>query len=1026
MAESIHYKFVVNGLNESSFTLIQFEGFEAISSLYEYTLEIKHSETDPESLTEDLLKKRCQLQTFLNDKLLKTLHGVIAEVAESRYLSDGVIYHVKLVPNIWNLRHFETNEVYINQSIPEIIDTVMEEFGLATEIDYQQDISSALETTKWEFKLQYKEQHLDFLQRITERDGIYYYFEHGDNNEVIVYSDQECAAAEHDIDFAPAGSSENVDKPFSVSNFICRSKRLPKNIRFRDYNPLTPSQDIAAETSIDTDGEGCINLYGLNIRTAAEATRLADTHAQAFKCRKHQFIGEGNLPILNAGHVFSLKKHPRDKYNTDYLVTEMQVSGANISYFQQNHESAPPVSNCNFTCIKASEQFVPMMKAEKPVITGTLHAIIDGDGSTGDHAMIDKFGRYKVKLPFDRKNNEDAKASHWIRMAQPFGGEDEGMHFPLRKDTNVLLSFIGGDPDNPVIASTIGDGADQSSVVSEDNHTNKVIKTAKGNKIEIEDLEGSNRIKLESLHSNTYFHLGAPNAAGDGFVSLTQGMKREVIERGSQKTYTAKSGLLTKNIGENQATASSDKKALQKIPGQLFTFETDANTPGNGTRIEPNPDLTSTNPPAHHELKGTEHYHRRQGNLYDWSDGMEFHYNNGNVYNFGSSWEETHANPGFNSTTNTSVLNSKSVQHTFSHTVVIGSHNPPNMISTALNKIDEQSQVSVVFSDTVNYQKGANFNWGDTEDYNFGNGYEENLITHEKINADQPHDKSKVKDSTVAGKKLNLNRDHTLVEKTIGHTYEYQRGQSISVAVGNSEEHTHNDVGDLVSYANTNSSNGIKSEDHTTAAQGIVTTETISSGTGVAESWTLTAGEGAAFSDIVAAGAGVATNDIVAAGAGVASNEIVAAGAAIASNSITAAAGAVAGSEITAAVGMIATSEITAAKGMVATNEIVAAGALLATNDVKTCTTHIENEVDLTGIRIKTEVSPSGSHIELSVPGTDIKTEIKPTMIEMFPAITIEEKKLELGRQALLLEGKELEVANKALELSTGALKLIS
>ena len=130
-----------------------------------------------------------------------------------------------------------------------------------------------------------------------------------------------------------------------------------------------------------------------------------------------------------------------------------------------------------------------------------------------------------------------------VRMMQPYGGANEGMHFPLRNGTRVLLGFIGGDPDRPFISGTINDSGEQQSIVTAENQSNNLIKTASGNKIELEDKEGKNRIKLQTGDNQTYMHLGSPNHPGDGFVVMSSGIERKEVTGGKQITRVTKEKL---------------------------------------------------------------------------------------------------------------------------------------------------------------------------------------------------------------------------------------------------------------------------------------------------------------------------------------------------------------------------------------------------------------------------------------------------------------------------------------------------
>jgi len=154
-------------------------------------------------------------------------------------------------------------------------------------------------------------------------------------------------------------------------------------------------------------------------------------------------------------------------------------------------------------------QFRPERKTERPRIAGAITARIDAAGS-GQYAELDEHGRYKVVLPFDLSGRKDGKASAWVRMAQPYAGSDHGMHFPLHKGTEVLLTFIDGDPDRPIIASAVPN-PETPSPVKDSNQTMAAITTGGGNKIHIEDRAGSERILLHSPQQKSFVRIGAPN-----------------------------------------------------------------------------------------------------------------------------------------------------------------------------------------------------------------------------------------------------------------------------------------------------------------------------------------------------------------------------------------------------------------------------------------------------------------------------------------------------------------------------------
>ncbi|OQY58534.1 MAG: hypothetical protein B6245_11305, partial [Desulfobacteraceae bacterium 4572_88] len=194
-------------------------------------------------------------------------------------------------------------------------------------------------------------------------------------------------------------------------------------------------------------------------------------------------------------------------------------------------EDTPAYAN-SFTAIPASVQFRPERVTPKSRFHGMINAVVDGRPGSDPYADLDDIGRYKTILPFDRETRDQpGNASWWFRKAEPHAGKDEGMHFPLRKDTEVLLSFIDGDPDRPVISSAIANPRTPN-VVDIENRSKNVFRTHSGNLFEMEDMTGSRRIKFFCPCGNTYMHLGAANAKGSGIVEESEGIHRSDIEGG--------------------------------------------------------------------------------------------------------------------------------------------------------------------------------------------------------------------------------------------------------------------------------------------------------------------------------------------------------------------------------------------------------------------------------------------------------------------------------------------------------------
>jgi type VI secretion system secreted protein VgrG len=274
---------------------------------------------------------------------------------------------------------------------------------------------------------------------------------------------------------------------------------------------------------------------------------------------------------LCPGFIFEIAGHYRESYNQKYLIAEIEHQGGQASAFMTGTgeeltevEQQPTYINA-FTAIPAGVQFRPERNTTKPRFYGTMNAKVDAAG-IGQ-------GRYKVKLPFDQNGNNGGKASRWVRMVQPYAGADHGMHFPLHKGTEVLLTFVDGDPDRPIIAGAVPN-AETKSVVTSLNATRNTIKSASGNVLEMQDLMGMEKVKLSTPYNNSYLHLGAPGSPVHEVELKTDGNMRHFsgknmdMDIDANKTVNVRNQY-QENIGLKEKKQYNYQRTVEK-PGNLI------------------------------------------------------------------------------------------------------------------------------------------------------------------------------------------------------------------------------------------------------------------------------------------------------------------------------------------------------------------------------------------------------------------------------------------------------------------------
>ena len=506
------FSFSSDALPPDTFGVVRFAGSEGISQCYTFEITLVSDRLDLD--LEDIMENPAKLTFHRDEGDDVSYHGILLSFEQLHEVNKLAFYRAHLVPRLTWLSFTEHNQVFLDKSVPEIIEACLKDGGLSG-ADFEMRLQGSYDPL--EYVCQYSESHLNFVSRWAEREGIYYFFEQSDAGEKVVFTDTQISHTPYPqgdtIIYSPPSGLEASHEREIVSSFHCRMNLTPASVLLKDYNYRKPSLDVSGSADVDAKGRGQVYSYGDHVRTPEEAGRIAKIKAEGLMCRKEVFHGDGSVPYMMPGYTFTLNNHYRGSFNQSYLVTgvshEGNQTGYLISGITTGVEDRGIFYRNSFSSIVSTVQFRPEHTARKPRISGTLTAKIDAAGS-GQYAELDAQGRYKVILPFDTSGRSGGKASAYLRMAQPYAGSNHGMHFPLHKDTEVLLTFIDGDPDRPIIAAAVPN-AQTEGPVNVNNQTMSAITTAGGNKIHMEDKAGTERILMHSPNTNSFIRIGAPN-----------------------------------------------------------------------------------------------------------------------------------------------------------------------------------------------------------------------------------------------------------------------------------------------------------------------------------------------------------------------------------------------------------------------------------------------------------------------------------------------------------------------------------
>lgn len=494
-----YYEIKLSEIEDDSIGILSFEGEEQISGLFEYRIEIISKDAALDSAK--ILNKPATFTLVRGEEKPEKIHGIISNFVQHGRTKDYTFYKLVLVPRLWRLNLVYQNEVYQNLKIDEIIEEVLSDAGLkgsALKVDLKNQYPVH------EYIVQYRETNFNFLNRRLEHFGIYYYFDHTGDLDVVVFTDANTKLPTiHSSD--SVGFNENKDAlgdSESILNLTCQEKVVTGTVQLKDYNYMFPEKQLVGESQIDSKLPGIYYDFGDNFETEKDAESLAKVRNQEFLCHRKVFEGKSDSRLLRAGYRFKLSSHFRDDWNGEYVLTKVSIKGAQHGlYGLLIPESTPaPTYICNFEAIPFDIDYRPPRKSAVPKISGIMSAKIQS-GSGDEYAFIDDYGRYKAKMLFDISDKSNGEASLPIRLSQNYSGSGYGSHFPNHAGTELLWACVDGNVDRPIGLGTIPNPSQASPVLSK-NKTQNVIRTAAGNEFLMDDKSKEAQISLSTPDAN--------------------------------------------------------------------------------------------------------------------------------------------------------------------------------------------------------------------------------------------------------------------------------------------------------------------------------------------------------------------------------------------------------------------------------------------------------------------------------------------------------------------------------------------
>lgn len=471
-----------------------FTGSEAISRPFHLSLSLLSE--DPSIKFDSILGRSATIAVKLADGKERYFNGIIsrfAQISSGKPLSG---YTAEMVPRFWLLTRSADCRIYHKQSAVDTIKQVFENRGLR---DYRFDVKNA---PREEFRVQYRETDFNFVSRLMEHYGLFYYFEHEKGKHTLVVCDSKhpslpgMSKVRYQRTQGAAETEVDVVTDWTVEHEIRATKHVLNDFNFQTPRvPLMVSRDPVHPSP---GGHKCeMSDYPGEYDKLDAGKIFAQLRAEEDEAQRVLARGASTCRHFTSGYRFDLSEYPRSDVNKAYVLTEIAHGASEASYTTGTDDARPHYSN-TFSCMPAETVFRPPRHTPRPLIQGLQTAIVVG--KNGEEMWLDNFGRVKVQFHWDRIGKHDENSSCWIRVSQNWAGKRWGAVFLPRVGQEVLVEFLEGDPDQPLITGAVYNGDQMPPYDLPGEQTTSTIKSnsSKGgggyNELRFEDKKGQEQI----------------------------------------------------------------------------------------------------------------------------------------------------------------------------------------------------------------------------------------------------------------------------------------------------------------------------------------------------------------------------------------------------------------------------------------------------------------------------------------------------------------------------------------------------
>jgi type VI secretion system secreted protein VgrG len=562
------YALKIDGQPADLLKVVRFSGTEAISELFHFSVDLASKNA---GINFDAVLGKRAVLTLRGPGGKRVVHGLVHSFEQTGNIAAWACYRVGIVPTVWPLSRLADCRIFQNLSIPDIIKKVLSDRGISSD---QFRFSLKKSYKPRDYCVQYRESDLSFMTRLMEQYGLFYFFEHTAEKDVLVIGDDPVAhvaiEGKETLLYSTGGSPEEE----TVTEFRFNQGIRSGAVSLRDYDFKKPG--LKLEQIAKAEGDGKLEVYDYPGEYVApeEGKDLAKARLEAFQATRQVGSGQSDCRRFIPGYLFKLDRHPRASFSQGYLLIRLSQTGSQPQVLgaDTGGKGEELAYQNDFDCIPSGIPYRPPLTTPRPSIQSVQTAVVVGPA--GEEIYTDAHGRVKVQFHWDRQGKNDEKSSCWLRVAQIWAGPGWGSMFIPRIGQEVVVSFLEGDPDQPIIIGAVYNGTNVPPYPLPGEKTKSTIKTntspggGGSNEIRFEDASGSEEIYVHGQKDWTIAIENDKNQKVGHDESLEVGNDRnkKVVKNESEDVGENKSITVGKDhnesIGKNAGVSVGENASL--------------------------------------------------------------------------------------------------------------------------------------------------------------------------------------------------------------------------------------------------------------------------------------------------------------------------------------------------------------------------------------------------------------------------------------------------------------------------------